>query len=696
MFSSFFEPRSVAVIGASRTPAKVGYDIVHNLLEGGYEGPIYPVNPKAEEILSLKCYPELLSIEGDVDLAIIVIPARLVLDAIDQCARKGTRAVIVISAGFKESGPEGAELEKKLADRCTAAGIRCIGPNCLGVISAPAKLNASFSAVKPKPGNIAFLSQSGALGTAILDVALGEGLGISRFVSYGNKADVDETDLLEALGQDEQTGVILAYLESIDDGQKFISVVQAVTQKKPVIIMKSGRTTAGARAASSHTGSLAGSDSAYEAAFKQCGVIRAESVTEFFDLAAAFSFQQPPSTGRVAVVTNAGGPGIIATDALEASSLSMAELSAETTRALKEGLPPQANISNPVDVLGDARADRYRLALEAVTTDPNVDAVLVLLTPQSSTEEEETAEVIATASQETGKCMLTCFMGAPSVEKAVKILNEKGVPNFRSPDGAVRALEAMYRYGQWQQRKERGLSRFDFDGESIAQVLSEASGRGMKALGERSSHRILAACGIPVPRSVLAASEDEAVRCAEQIGYPVVLKVSSEDILHKSDAGGVKVGLADEGQVREAFREILSSAKDYKPDARIDGALVQQMVQGGTEVIVGMNRDPQFGPVIMFGLGGIYVELLKDVAFRVAPLTPEDAAEMVGEIRSAQILKGFRGQPPADVAALTECIAKVSQLTLDFPQIAECDLNPLKVFTSGHGIIAVDARFGLQ
>jgi len=696
MFSSFFEPRSVAVIGASRNPGKVGYDVVKNLLEGGYEGRIYPVNPKAQEILGLKCYPELLSIEDDVDLAIIVIPAKLVLDAMDQCARKGIRAVIIISAGFKESGPEGAELEKELANKCAAAGIRCIGPNCLGVMSPPAKLNASFGATAPEAGNIAFISQSGALGTAILDIAVGRGIGMSRFVSYGNKADVDETDLLEALAEDEHTRVILAYLESIDEGQKFIDVARKVTRKKPVVIMKAGRSAAGAHAASSHTGSLAGSDSAYDAAFRQCGVIRAQSVTEFLDAAIAFSSQEPPKGGRVAIVTNAGGPGIIATDALEASLLSMAELTQQTQQTLKENLPPQANIHNPIDVIGDAKADRYRLALEAVSTDPNVDAVLVLLTPQTSTEEEQTAEVLAQVCQQSGKCMLSCFMGMPSVEKALKLLDQKGIPNFSTPERAVKALETMYRYGQWRQRPERSAQKFRFDSESIRQVLDSCATRGLKTLGERNSHRILAACGIPTPRSVLAANEEEAVRCAEQIGYPVVLKISSEDILHKSEAGGVKVGLADEGQVREAFREILSSAKAYNPDARIDGVLVQQMVQGGTEVIVGMNRDPQFGPVIMFGLGGIYVELLKDVAFRVAPLTAEDAAEMVGEIRSAQILKGFRGQPPADIETLTECILRVSQLAVDFPQLAECDLNPLKVFPKGKGIMAVDARFGLR
>jgi len=696
MLEGFFEPRSVAVIGASRSPGKVGYHVVRNLLEGGYAGQIYPVNPKAEQILGLRCYPAVPAVEDEVDLAVIVLPAGLVLDVMEQCHEKGTDSVIIISAGFKESGEEGAQLERELAQKCRAWNIRCVGPNCLGVISPPANLNASFGASMPRSGNIAFISQSGALGTAILDIAVGENIGISRFVSYGNKADVDETDLLEALGEDERTGVILAYLESVEDGQRFMRVARKVTARKPVVVLKSGRTGAGARAASSHTGSLAGSDSAYEAAFKQSGILRAQSVSEFLDLARAFSAQKPPRGGRVVVVTNAGGPGIIATDAVESSSLTMAELTEQTRRSLSEGLPPTANVNNPIDVLGDARADRYRLALQAAARDQNADAILVLLTPQTSTEVEKTAQAVGEVSRSTTKTILASFMGTQSVKTGWEVLEQNRVPNFDAPDGAARTLEGMFRFGQWQRRGRQEVRAFEFDRESIGAALREASERGLKALGERRSHRIAAALGIAVPRSVLAASEEQAVSCARQIGYPTVLKISSEDILHKSDAGGVRVGLQDEGQVREAYRQILQSARDYNPDAQIDGVLVQQMVQGGTEVIVGLSRDPQFGPMVMFGLGGIYVELLRDVAFRVAPLTPDDAADMIAGIRAAQILKGFRGQPPADIGALAECLLKVSQLAVEFPELAECDLNPLKVFEQGHGVMAVDVRFVLE
>ncbi|MHC4591269.1 MAG: acetate--CoA ligase alpha subunit, partial [Planctomycetota bacterium] len=443
MLRSFFDPASVAVIGASRTQGKVGYDVVRNLIDGGYEGRIHPINPKADEVLGLPCAPSVDEVEGEVELAVMAIPAEFVLDALDQCARKGVGAIVVISAGFKEAGEEGARLEEELAAKCREHGIRCIGPNCLGVMSPIIRLNASFGAAMPKPGNIAFFSQSGALGTALLDVAVGEDIGLSRFVSYGNKADVDETDLIDALGQDDQTDVILAYVESIDDGRKFMDVAARVTRKKPVVVFKSGKTSAGAKAASSHTGSLAGVDSAYEAAFRQCGVFRAATTQQFFDYARAFACRKLPAGNRVAVVTNAGGPGIIATDAVESSRLTMAELSEETREALAAQLPPQANIHNPVDVLGDAKAGRYRLALDLVAQDEQVGAVLTILTPQTSTQVEKTAEAVADAAGGTEKPFLTSFMGSASVQKAWNILDRRQVPNFGQPDRAVGALEAM-------------------------------------------------------------------------------------------------------------------------------------------------------------------------------------------------------------------------------------------------------------
>jgi len=695
MFESFFEPASVAVIGASRTPGKVGHDVVRNLLDGGFDGDVYPVNPKAEDVLGLRCFASVTDIAGKVDLAVIAIPSKFVLSAVDDCARKGIGSVIVITAGFKESGPEGAELEKQLAEKCRQAGIRCIGPNCLGIMSPPSKMNASFGATMPRPGNIAFFSQSGALGTAILDVAVGEEIGLSRFISYGNKADVDETDLIEALGEDPRTDVILGYVESIDDGQKFMEVARRVAQRKPIVLFKSGRTSAGARAASSHTGSLAGSDSAYAAAFRQCGIIRAQNVDEFFNYARAFAAGRLPDGPQIAVVTNAGGPGIIATDAVEASLLEMAELQESTQKALGEALPPQANIHNPVDVLGDAKADRYRQAIRAVSADEGVSAILTILTPQTSTEPEATAEAILGAAANTDKPIVASFMGSASVQKSWDLLEHGGVPNFKQPDGAVKALEAMFTYADWRKSRRGEPAHHDFDADAVRGAIRRARERGLDALGEREARLIAEACGIPVPETIFAADQAAAVAAAEQIGYPVVLKISSDDILHKSDAGGVKVGIKDADAVRQAFGRIMEAARAYKPDARLDGVLVQQMAPKGREVIIGVNRDPQFGPLIMFGLGGVYVEVLKDVTFRVAPLTLAEAREMIDDIRSARILHAFRGDPESDLDALADCLTRVSQLAVEFPELAECDFNPIMVYPKGQGLIALDMRFGL-
>jgi acetyl coenzyme A synthetase (ADP forming)-like protein len=695
MFESFFEPNSVAVIGASRTPGKVGHDVVRNLLDGGFTGDVYPVNPKADEVLGLKCYPSVTDVEGPIDQAVIVIPAKFVLEAIDDCAKKGIGSVIVITAGFKESGKEGAELEKQLLEKCRAAGIRCIGPNCLGIMSLSWNLNSSFGATMPRPGNIAFFSQSGALGTAILDVAVGEDIGLSRFISYGNKADVDETDLIEALGEDERTDVILGYVESINDGQKFMKVARRVARRKPIVIFKSGRTSAGARAASSHTGSLAGADSAYAAAFRQCGVIRAENVDEFFNYARAFAARRLLKGPAIAVVTNAGGPGIIATDAVEVSSLRMAALNEHTERALGAAMPPQGNIHNPVDVLGDAKADRYHLAIDLVREDPGVAAILTILTPQTSTEPEATAEAIITAAGETDKPIFASFMGSASVHKSWDLLEQNGVPNFKQPDSAVKALEAMHRYAGFRSAERAEPPRHDFDADAIRSTIKAVRKRGLKTMGEREARDIATACGIRLPQSILAADADAAVAAAEKVGYPVVVKVSSDDILHKSDAGGVKVKVPDAQAVRKAFEEIMKSARKYKPDAKIDGVLVQEMAKPGREVIIGVNRDAQFGPVIMFGLGGIYVEVLKDVTFRVAPLTKEEARAMVDDIRAARILHAFRGEPEGDLDALAECLTRISQLATDFPELAECDLNPVLVYPQGRGVLALDVRFGL-
>ncbi len=699
MLEHFFKPESVAVVGASREEGKVGHDVLVNLMDDGFDGPVYPINPKADEIHGLSCYPDITSVGESIDLAIIVLPAKLVLKIIDQCAEAGVDSVIIISAGFKEVGEQGAEMERELSRKCEQYGIRCIGPNCLGVISAPHGLNASFSATSPNAGNVAFLSQSGAFGTAMLDWLVSsqaQGLGISRFISYGNKADVDETDLIQALGEDEETDVILGYIESIDDGQKFMRVAREVTQKKPVVILKSGRTSAGAQAASSHTGSLAGSDNAYDAAFRQCGVIRPDTVEKFFDCVLGFARQQPPTGSSVAVVTNAGGPGIMATDAIEDSSLQMASLSESTTDQLKDPLPAEASLGNPVDVIGDARADRYEAAIEACINDDNVDSLLTIITPQTSTQIEKTATVIGEAAQNSDKPVLASFMGGDSAERGAHGLQPLHVPNYTHPDRAVAVLDSMARYGARRQQVENPDLDYDFNTTKIDAVLDDAARKGMDELGERQAQKIIRNAGIRLPATELASTADQAVQAAQTIGYPVVMKISSDDILHKSDAGGVKVGMEGSEEVREAYSQIINSARDYDPDADIDGVLVQEMISGGSEVIVGMNRDPQFGPLIMFGLGGIYVEVLKDVSFRVAPLTKTDAREMIDDIQSSRILKGFRGEAPRDLDALAEVILRLSQLSVDYPQLAECDMNPLLVFPEGEGIAALDVRFRVE
>ena len=696
MLEEFFSPRSVAVVGASREEGKVGHDVVKNLIEYGYAGRIYPVNPKADKILGLTCYPSVTAAPGEVDLAVLVVPARFTEAVVRECGEKGVRALVIITAGFKESGLEGAHLERRILTLAQEHGMRIIGPNCLGLINTHHKLNASFAAGMPACGNIAFLSQSGAFGTAILDWAIGEQIGFSKFVSVGNKADVDEVSLLEAIGEDQDSSVILGYIESVNNGPEFVRVARAVTRKKPVVIMKSGGTAAGARAASSHTGALAGSEDAFVAALRQSGVIRATRVEELFDCALAFGFQGPMQGPNVAIVTNAGGPGIIATDAIERSSLKMAEFARETIDALREKLPPTSNLYNPVDVIGDARADRYEAALTGVIADPSVHGVIVIVTPQAMTEVEATAETIVRHAAASAKPVLGCFMGGPRVTPGIRTLMARRVPNYPFPERAVEAMQATYAYTTALSRPSEDPPRLETDTDAIRGVIESARSAGRLNLGEQEAREVVSACGLRVPESRLATNLEEAVDEAEALGYPLVMKVSSPDILHKSDMGGVKVGLADAADVLHAYRGIRDNVKRRMPRADVHGVLVQQMITGGKEVILGMNRDPQFGPLIMFGLGGIYVEVLKDVSFRLAPLTQTDADQMIREIKSFALLRGVRGEPPADLAAIADALLRLSQLAVDFPEIVEMDINPLIAFPKGKGAVALDARLTLS
>jgi acetyltransferase len=574
---------------------------------------------------------------------------------------------------------------------------RLIGPNCLGIIDTYTPINASFSAGTPPQGPMAFMSQSGALGTAILDWAQAGRLGLAKFVSLGNKADVSEIDLLKAWANDEDTNVILMYSEGLPNGQEFIKVAREVTKTKPVVAIKSGVTKSGSRAVSSHTGSLAGSEQAYQAAFQQAGVLRANDMASMFDMALALGYQPLLKNDRIVIVTNAGGPGILATDALERSGMSLARLKVESIQALEQYLPDAASAANPVDVLGDARSDRYRFAMEIVSKDPNVDGIMVVLTPQAMTEIEDTARAVGELSQEIDKPILACFMGEAKVEPGIKILREYDVPNFSFPERASLAFQSMSQYRKIKERKDPVYESFEVNNRVVKEVLDRAKNDGRYAIGDSEAWDLLKAYGLSIPKSVLAKTPQEAIEIAAEIGYPVVLKIASPDILHKTDVGGVKVGLETPDQLLDAFDLMIYRTERFLPDAQIWGCQVQEMAPpGGLEVLIGMNRDPQFGPLVTFGLGGIYVEALKDVTFRVAPFTRLEAEEMLDEIRSKALLDGVRGKPPVDKEAIVDTLLRMGQLVQDFPEIAEFDINPLIVYPKDQGVIAIDMRLVLS
>lgn len=693
MLEAIFAPKSVAVIGASPEPSRLGHQVLKNIVENGYQGHIYPIHPRASTILDLPAYPSVLDVPDPIDQAVIVIPSQFVLEVVEQCGQKGIKGLIVITAGFKEVGGQGKELERQLLDMVQRYDMRMVGPNCLGVIDTVSKLNASFAALMPNDGKIAFMSQSGALCTAILDWSKPQGMGFSRFVSLGNKADVDEVALLQAWNEDPHSRVILAYLEGISDGTGFIEAARKITRNTPVIAIKSGVTEAGTRAASSHTGSLTGSESAYEAAFAQSGIIRSRTMNELFDLARLFAYQPLLKGNQIAIVTNAGGPGIIATDAAERSgAITMARFTTETLERLQRDLPPTANVFNPVDVIGDARSDRYRVAISATLDDPNVHGLAVLLTPQAGTDTEEIARVIAEQAKAHDKPVVTSFMGAMSLGPSLDILNHEHIPNYNFPERAVQSLAAMARYVAMRQQPEPEFVQFDVDKERVRKLFAEVRASERVELGEIEAREVMEAYGMRLPMSHLAQTPEEAVKIASEIGYPVVMKISSPDILHKSDIGGVRVGMSDSTAVRDSFELIEYRARKYSPQARIWGILVQEMVRKGREILVGVSRDPQFGPLVAVGMGGIYVEVLRDVALRLAPISKQEVAEQIRSIRTFPLLRGVRGEPPADIAAIEDVVLRISQLVTDFPEIVEMDINPLVVHNEGEGAIVVDAR----
>lgn len=699
MLEPFFEPKSVAVIGASTSPGKLGYTVVENLVDVGYAkvGGVYPINPNANEILGLKAYPSVLDVPDAIELAVIVIPYMYVPEALRECGQKKIPAAIIITAGFREAGMEGLERERELLDIAKQYDIRIVGPNCLGIIDTHTPLNASFSAGTPPAGPMAFMSQSGALGTAVLDWALAGRLGLSKFVSLGNKADVGETDLLKAWADDPHSKVIMIYVEGLPNGQEFIRTARQISHKKPIVAVKSGVTQSGSRAVSSHTGSLAGSEQAYQAAFQQAGVLRAESMQTMFDIALALGYQPLLAGDRIAIVTNAGGPGILATDALERSGMTLARFENRTIQTLQENLPDAASAANPVDVLGDARSDRYRQAMELVINDQNVDGMLVVLTPQAMTEIEATAQAVADLSKSSNKPIFGCFMGEARVKAGIALLEKYGVPNYGFPERAALAFRAMSDYRAILQRPEPEFVHFKVDQDTVRQVIDRVRSEGRVTIGDAEAREIQTAYGLKIPDSRLAKTPDEAVKIATEIGYPLVLKIASPDILHKTDVGGVRVGLENTTELRDAFELMVYRAQRYIPEARIWGCQVQEMVpSGGIEILVGMNRDPQFGPLVTFGLGGIYVETLKDVTFRIAPFSLAEAEEMLKEIRTHALLDGVRGQPPVDKAAIVDTLLRIGQLVQDFPEIVELDINPLIVYPEGQGAISIDMRLVLS
>jgi acetyltransferase len=695
-FESFFNPKSVAMVGVSHHKGKVGYEILVNMIAAGYEGEIYPVNPQADTIEGFKCYPDLQSIGQVPELAVIIVPAKVVPEIMRQCAKIKVKSVIIITAGFKEVDEEGRKLEEQTIRIAKKAGIRVIGPNCLGVIAPANKLNASFGGQLPAEGIVGYVSQSGALLAAILDMARAKGIGFSRLVSVGNKADVDELDVMKAFGEYPDTKVIAGYLESITNGNAFVRQAEAISHEKPILLMKPGGTEAGAKAAASHTGSLAGDDTAYECVFERAGIIRCDSLKSQVDYIQAFANQPLPAGTNVAVISNAGGAGIMAADAIERKGLTFANFSSNTISQLNTNLPPAASLSNPIDVLCDALADRYEFALSVALDDPNVDIALVLLTPQAMTDPVATAKaVVKIAGRKPGKLILACFLGASKMEEGARILREGKIPCYDSPETAVRTIKVMTDYVRWRSRPKRIVELFGVNRRKAETIIEKHLRRNTCQIGEVESKEILKAYGFVTPKASVATTSEQAVNIARQLGFPVALKIWSPQIVHKTDVGGVKLDLESPDDVVDAFDLMMYRIPKKLPDVEVLGVLVQKMVRKGIEVILGMKREPQFGPLMMFGMGGTMVEVLKDVSFYLAPLTAEEALQMLVSTKTYQMLKGVRGQKGVDIGTIAEALQRLSQLATEFPQIQEVDINPYVVGPEGTTPIAVDARINL-
>ena len=695
--SVFLSPTSIAIIGASDKEGSVGRAITSNIMKG-YKGTIYPISPTRDTVFDKKAYKTVLDVSEQIDLAVIITKNTIVSTVLEECGKKGIKGAIVITAGFKEVDEEGVKLEQQLKEIVKKYNIKVIGPNCLGVMNLAPKtmMNSTFLKITPKSGEIALVSQSGAICAALVEDASAQGIGFSAVVSMGNKADMNEIDVLEMLADHEQTKVIVMYLEDMGDGQKFLKICKNITKnlKKPVLVLKSGRSPEGAKAAMSHTGALMGSDEIYEALLKQSGAIRVDTMGELFDYATAFSKQPLPLDGDLVIVSNAGGPAIISTDACSKLGIKMAKID-DIRPKIDAVIPPWGSSRNPVDIVGDADYNRFNNVLENVLSHKNVGTVIAMCTPSATLDYNKLAEVIVSMSKKYKKTILASLMGLDEGIKNRQIMAEGGVPYYTYAEAAIQTLKAMLRFVEWIKSPEGKIVTFKVDTNKAKKIFDKVKQEKRQNLLEEEGQEVLRAYGLPLPQSALAKTEQEAVKIAKKIGYPVVLKIASPQIIHKSDAGGVKVNIQNDKDVHSAFKEIIKNAKKYSKNAVIQGVLVVEMVKGGKEMIIGSKQEPGFGPVLMLGMGGIYVEILKDVTFRLAPVTDKEAEDMIASIKTKKLLEGVRGEKPSDLAKLSECIQRLSQLVTDFTEIKELDMNPVLVMEKGKGCKILDVRIGL-
>jgi len=697
--SVFLSPKSIAVVGASDKEGSVGRAITSNIMKG-YKGIVFPISPSRDTVFDQKAYKSVLDVPEEIDLAVVITKNTIVPTVLEECGKKKIQGAIVITAGFKEVDEEGKKLEQQLKDISKKYNLRIIGPNCLGVMNLEPQtmMNSTFLKITPKSGEIALVSQSGAICAALVEDASAQGIGFSAVISMGNKADMTEIDVLKMLADHEQTKVIVMYLEDMGDGQEFLKVCKQITKKneikKPVLVLKSGRSPEGAKAAMSHTGALMGSDEIYDALLKQSGAIRVDTMEELFDYATAFSKQPLPVEGDLVIVSNAGGPAIISTDSCSKLGIKMAKIE-EIRSKIDAVIPPWGSSRNPVDIVGDADFNRFENVLNEVLQHKNVGSVISMCTPSATLDYDKLAEVIVKMSKKYKKTMLASLMGLDEGITNREILAAGDVPYYTYAEGSIRALNAMLSFVDWVKAPDGTVTEFEVDKDKVSSVLDKVKSEGRTNLLEDEGREILDAYGFPLPNSALAATEDEAVAAANKIGYPIVMKIASPQIVHKSDAGGVKVNLTNDDEVRNGFKIIMENAKKYDSNAEIKGVLIVEMVKGGKEMIIGSKLEPGMGPVVMLGMGGIYVEILKDVTFRLAPLTDQEANDMISSIKTKKLLDGVRGEKPSDINKLSECIQRLSQLVTDFTEIKELDMNPVLVMEDGEGCKILDVRIGI-